>query len=58
MFYPFSPPVIKDHEQYLPVSFMEGSFSLFSPILSPLFQFANGIKLTLSKVQTAPPSLG
>jgi hypothetical protein len=43
MFYPFSPPVSKEHEQYLLVSFMEGSFSLFPPILSPLFQFANSI---------------
>ena len=50
MFYPFSPLSIKKHENYHHLSFMKGPFSLSPLILSPLFEFANSIELTLSKL--------
>jgi hypothetical protein len=47
MFYPFSPLSIKKHGNYHLLSFMEGPFSLSPLIVSPLFEFANSIELTL-----------
>ena len=49
MFYPFLPLSIKKHENYHLLSFMEGPFSLFPLILSPLFEFANSIEFWISR---------